>query len=261
MSVARSLGVERGQQRVGGEERLVAREVDAGVQLVGQPAGEHDHREERRLARRSGRDCASRTRSARPSVARTAEAGEGVAVAAEGRRARARRRRRRRACQISITASGIGRPAPSNTRAAQHDRAGRCGSTTSCLFGYGSAVAEERADGLAGRRQRGSSRGSLARSPSGSNQVRPVRRPRCPNGSPAPTRARVRSWSYVPISRSRASWSTDRIVDRIEREQRVAREVHLRDDALRERRAEHREVDVRRPPRVHVVLPRVRARA
>jgi hypothetical protein len=51
----------------------------------------------------------------------------------------------------------------------------------------------------------------------------------------------------------------DRLVDRVEAEERVAREVHLRDQTLRERGAEEREVDVGRPPGVAVVLPRVGA--
>src|SRR5688572_31211575 len=40
----------------------------------------------------------------------------------------------------------------------------------------------------------------------------------------------------------------DRVEDRIEREERVAREVHLRDEPLREGATEHREVDVPRTP-------------
>ena len=43
------------------------------------------------------------------------------------------------------------------------------------------------------------------------------------------------------------------------RNQRVAGEVHLRHEPARERRPEQGEVDVRRPPRVGVVAPRVRA--
>ena len=52
----------------------------------------------------------------------------------------------------------------------------------------------------------------------------------------------------------------DRLVDRVEGEQRVAGEVHLGDQPLGEVGAEQREVDVRRPPGVVVVAPRVRAR-
>jgi hypothetical protein len=51
----------------------------------------------------------------------------------------------------------------------------------------------------------------------------------------------------------------DRLEDRIERKQRVPWEVHLRDDPLGEGRAEHREVDVRRPPGVRVIAPGIRA--
>src|SRR5215831_19302213 len=49
--------------------------------------------------------------------------------------------------------------------------------------------------------------------------------------------------------------------DRIELEERVALEVHLRDHARGEGRPEDREVHVRRPPGIVVVAPRVRARA
>src|SRR5205823_3722459 len=51
-----------------------------------------------------------------------------------------------------------------------------------------------------------------------------------------------------------------RVEDRIEREEGIAREVHLRDEALRESTAEDREVDVRGTPGVLVVAPRIRAR-
>ncbi len=52
----------------------------------------------------------------------------------------------------------------------------------------------------------------------------------------------------------------DRLEDRIKAEERVTREVHLGDHSLREFRAEEREVDVCGPPRVAVVLPRIRPR-
>ena len=52
----------------------------------------------------------------------------------------------------------------------------------------------------------------------------------------------------------------DGLADRVEREDRVTREVHLRDQALRERVPEQREVDVRGTPRVTVVAPRIGAR-
>ena len=48
-----------------------------------------------------------------------------------------------------------------------------------------------------------------------------------------------------------------RVEDRVVREERVAGEVHLRHQALVEGAAEQREVDVRRPPRVRVIPPRV----
>ncbi len=57
----------------------------------------------------------------------------------------------------------------------------------------------------------------------------------------------------------RARLFRHRLVDRVLPEQRVVREVHLRHQPLRERPAEEREVDVRGPPGVGVVPPRVRA--
>src|SRR5919106_2279199 len=51
-----------------------------------------------------------------------------------------------------------------------------------------------------------------------------------------------------------------RVEDRVLEEERVAREVHLRDEPRRESRAEQRDVDVRRSPCVGMVLPRIRSR-
>ena len=51
-----------------------------------------------------------------------------------------------------------------------------------------------------------------------------------------------------------------RVEDRVLEEQRVAREVHLRDEPRGEGRPEQREVDVGGAPGVRVVAPRVRAR-
>src|SRR4029077_11084795 len=50
-----------------------------------------------------------------------------------------------------------------------------------------------------------------------------------------------------------------RIEDRVLAEERVAREVHLRDQPLGKGAAEEREVDVRWPPGVGVVPPGIRA--
>src|SRR5262245_12080207 len=50
----------------------------------------------------------------------------------------------------------------------------------------------------------------------------------------------------------------DRVEDRIEREERIAREVHLGDEPIGNRAAEDREVDVGGAPGVRMVLPRVR---
>ena len=60
-----------------------------------------------------------------------------------------------------------------------------------------------------------------------------------------------------PFARARVG---DGIEDRIVAEQRIARKVHLRDQPAQEVGAEQREVDVRRPPRVRVVQPGIRAR-
>src|SRR5215831_531934 len=52
----------------------------------------------------------------------------------------------------------------------------------------------------------------------------------------------------------------DGIENRVEREERVAGEVHLRDEPIGERTAEERKMDVIRAPGVRVVAPRVCAR-
>src|SRR5262245_61305716 len=51
-----------------------------------------------------------------------------------------------------------------------------------------------------------------------------------------------------------------RIEDRIEGEQVVTWEVHLRHQAREEGVAEHREMDVVRPPRIMMIAPRISAR-
>src|SRR5436305_722061 len=53
---------------------------------------------------------------------------------------------------------------------------------------------------------------------------------------------------------------TDRVEDRVVREERIARKVHLGDEPLREGAAEQREVDVGGTPGVVVVAPRIRTR-
>ena len=69
----------------------------------------------------------------------------------------------------------------------------------------------------------------------------------------------VRLRSNPAISRSRAAASGNRVVDGVERQQRVTWEVHLGDQPLLEGMAEEGEVDVGGPPRVRMVPPRVRA--
>src|SRR4051812_4362776 len=51
----------------------------------------------------------------------------------------------------------------------------------------------------------------------------------------------------------------NRVEDRIEREERVARKIHLRHQPRQEGRAEEGEVDVRRPPGIRVVSPGIGA--
>src|SRR5690242_3093510 len=51
--------------------------------------------------------------------------------------------------------------------------------------------------------------------------------------------------AHEPRARGRVA---DRLEDRVELEQRIAREVHLRHEPLREGAAEERQVDVVRPP-------------
>ena len=102
---------------------------------------------------------------------------------------------------------------------------------------------EERPDGLGGR--------GLRHPRTGSGPGR------CPSGRRAPTRAACGRGRRRPTSRSRVR--ARRVEDRVLREQRVAREVHLRHQPLGERAPEDREVDVRRPPGVVVVAPRIGA--
>ena len=105
---------------------------------------------------------------------------------------------------------------------------------------------------------------------SGFTLTRHLRRPRSRTGSgrvPRSTMSHskasaqlswVRSREYRLIARCRAA-RRDGVEDRVLTEQRVVREVHLGDQPLGEGPAEQAEVDVRRPPGVVVVAPRVGA--
>ena len=160
--------------------------------------------------------------------------------------------RRRRGLPISSSASGSGVARPVEDPAA-HPRSRR-GATRARprAVAVRQGVAEERADGLGGWQtpwvEVGAHQASIG-----------ARRARCPTGSRAPTPARscpCRTGDQaVP-----GLLVGDRAEDRVVGEQRVAGEVHLGDQPLGERRAEHREVDVRGPPGVVVVAPRVGAR-
>ena len=82
---------------------------------------------------------------------------------------------------------------------------------------------------------------------------------RCRTGRPGPTPAGCRRWRTRATIRSLGLLVGHRVVDRVKRQQRVAGEVHLGDQPLGERAAEEAEVDVRGPPGVVVVAPRVGA--
>ena len=71
----------------------------------------------------------------------------------------------------------------------------------------------------------------------------------------------VVSQSNADTRRLRAAFVRDAGEHRVVRQQRIAREVHLRHHAREERLAEEREMDVRRPPGVVVVAPGILARA
>src|SRR3712207_5411734 len=69
----------------------------------------------------------------------------------------------------------------------------------------------------------------------------------------------LRALQGVPADRPVPCDGRDGVEDRVLAEQRVVREVHLGDQTLGERAAEQAEVDVRGPPGVVVVAPRVGA--
>ena len=196
-----------------------------------------------RRARRASRSRCGTSPSA--PVSHAAEAARDCApadAAAHRRRARAARsrparrppaRRRRRACAREHDAlAGLGERARCRRRASAAPR---------------------------GRRARRSAK-ACAR-PSSDPQRRGAARPRA--------RCRSGSRARCPRCRSRASSAADHararlrvghaVVDRVEREQRIAGKVHLRDQPLHRRVAEQREVDVLRAPGERVVLPRIGA--
>ena len=82
---------------------------------------------------------------------------------------------------------------------------------------------------------------------------------RCPTRSRAPTPARSGRCRTGRSAARRAFGSGTELKIGSCAKQRVAGKVHLRDQALRERPAEQREVDVRGPPGVGVIAPRVGA--
>ena len=164
------------------------------------------------------------------------------------------------ACQISTSASLTGLPSPSRMRPSIVI----CSPVTP---GADQVVGDEpreadvqvRADGL--RRGGVQAHGIVLRQAGGS----------CPSASRRGRAARCRSGSRAPVRESsspsrtprpagwRARSSGNARVHRIVLEQRIAGEIHLRHEPRRERRPEQRKMDVRRPPRVVVVAPRILA--
>ena len=84
-----------------------------------------------------------------------------------------------------------------------------------------------------------------------------VLRGRCPSGSPSAQSGSVSSMSNALTSRLRAASSRTELKIGSNGNSGSSGEVHLRDQPLGERATEEREVDVRRPPRVRMVPPRV----
>ena len=126
-------------------------------------------------------------------------------------------------------------------------RGGHRPATSSFSGAPAEADREERPDGLRRR-----ARSVMTRSASRSGRARG----RCPTCSRAPIP--VASLEVEACDEQRARLRVaDGVEDRVVREERVAGEVHLRHEPLGEQPAEDREVDVRRPPRVLVVAPRI----
>ena len=201
MSVARSLGSREDEQRVGGEEVLGLGQVDAGVQLVRQAAGEDDHREERCAAADRAGVAGPELVAALVGGRRAAEAGEAVVVAAE-------RAPRPRDGAVGVGAEdlddGVGnrRSRPVEDGAADHDRAGAVREDDLVLLRIVEAEREEGSDRLPGAGQVGllGNRWSSCRahqwSPSsGSNQVASGPSTTMSQRYPIENSGIVRSWS------------------------------------------------------------------
>ena len=163
-------------------------------------------------------------------------------------------RRRGRPARSRAARRAPARPRPSSTRPCSRIAPGMPGGTSSRVAGVGQGEAEERADGLARGRREGAHGGLLA--PSGCGAAAGEHDVPAVAGAPLVLGDVVVVGGDQAVAGRRVG---DRLVDRVEREERVAREVHLGDQPLGEVGAEQREVDVRRPPGVVVVAPRVGA--
>src|SRR5918999_6223160 len=140
------------------------------------------------------------------------------------------------ACQVSITPSGTGAPAPSRTTPEMRIAPGAPSGTTRCpsfqvspMDRNGPTVCDGVSKSLMGLLERG--------------LLAPAQHD-VPAVGERPLRARrleVERRDHA-LARLRVGY---RVEDRVLVEQRVVREVHLRDEPLRERAPEQREVDVR----------------
>ena len=263
MSVPRRCSRDGGQHGVGVVRVGLVGEVEPGDHPVQQPASEDRHVDVRRLrlavCRRhdAGLDGADGPLAVRPRRG-------------TGRSRGSRRRLQRPAARVvgMVEAAVARRPArsrpgrpgaarPHRRRpAAQPDRA-------RCALGHdvGTVVpdegdVQERADGL----RRGERQSRHASAPGSSNGVAAEPRSTMSNTKPSAhvgsRRVEVEATDQS-LPRRRVG---DRVEDRVVGEQRVVREVHLRDESLGECPTEQREMDVRRTPGVVVVAPRIGAR-
>ena len=218
------LGVDAREHGIGSIRHGLVREVHAGHQMPQEAAREHGEHQ----VRSPGLDGGLERHEREAAVGRIA-APEAV------RRARARRARPSRARRP--------RRAPSRRPAGRPARPARRAPSRALR----EPDVEERADRLRRRRDHSSSSNAVSRRRTMSNR------------KPSAWLRDVVSRSNAETMRSRGLRIAHGVEDRVVREQRVAREVHLGDEPLRERAPEQREVDVRRPPGVRMVPPRVGA--
>src|SRR5262245_17555192 len=156
------------------------------------------------------------------------------------------------ACQISISASGNGSPSPSSTRPAIVTRSpGTPGPDRSFRFNHARPMVKNGptvCDGVAGRLISCLHRRGFA---AAKDDVKSVAQ------RPFRYRAIPVEKANQPIARLLIGRTVE---DWIVWKQRIAREIHLRDQARRKRRAKDREMDVCRPPGIVMIAPGIRAR-